>query len=140
MSDSVKKHLTSSSTWVRAFFLVLFSAAFVIAEIVVAAIMIFQLGSKLFTGKINDQLVILGKRVSTYVYQIKLFLTYNTEQKPFPFDAWPKAEVLIPAYAINTPADTTSTSDAASVTDPAANKDATESASTSTTGKVAAPA
>jgi hypothetical protein len=45
----------------------------------------------LFTGEINVQLRAFGQSLATYAYQIVTYLTFNTEVRPFPFDAeWPE--------------------------------------------------
>ena len=50
----------------------------------------FQFISVLFaTGNTNAQLLILGQNLSTTIYQISLFLTFNSEWRPFPFGARP---------------------------------------------------
>jgi hypothetical protein len=43
----------------------------------------------LFTGDTNERLLTLGQNLSTYVYQITLFLTFNSDEHPYPFGDWP---------------------------------------------------
>jgi len=44
----------------------------------------------LFTGGTNENLNILGQSLATYTYQVIRYLVFNTEERPFPFDAsWP---------------------------------------------------
>jgi hypothetical protein len=44
----------------------------------------------LFTGKPNERLKDTGLSLAQYVYQVIEYLTFNTEVRPFPFDAeWP---------------------------------------------------
>jgi hypothetical protein len=38
---------------------------------------------------LNENLKKLGETISTWSYQAFLFLTYNTDEKPFPFSDWP---------------------------------------------------
>ena len=68
---------------------VLFSS---LAEIVLAAVIIFQFLLKLFTGETNDRLLKLGQSLSTYLYQVFVFMSFNSEYHPYPFGAWPKGE------------------------------------------------
>jgi hypothetical protein len=44
----------------------------------------------LFSGETNAQLLILGQGLATYSYQIVLYLTFNSEERPFPFIDWPQ--------------------------------------------------
>ncbi|MDX1486673.1 MAG: DUF4389 domain-containing protein, partial [Acidiferrobacterales bacterium] len=60
-----------------------------VAEIVLLAVVVLQFLLTLFTGKTNQRLLSFGEALSTFFYQIFRFLTYNTEDKPFPFGPWP---------------------------------------------------
>ena len=51
--------------------------------------MLFQFVSIILTGNVNEQLLKFGQNLSTCLYQITIFLTFNSEQRPFPFNAWP---------------------------------------------------
>lgn len=54
--------------------------------------MLVQFLFSLFTGKANSALLELGSSLSKFIYQALEFLTYNTEEKPFPFADWPQAD------------------------------------------------
>jgi len=43
----------------------------------------------LVTGSDNENLRNLGQGLGKWIYQTVMFLTFNTESKPFPFDEWP---------------------------------------------------
>lgn len=92
MSDDLKHHLKERKTWLRGFYMLLFVIIYSIAEILIAAVVIFQFLITLFTGRTNSRLLKLGQSLSTFVYQILLFLTFNSEYHPYPFGAWPKGE------------------------------------------------
>ncbi|VAW83299.1 hypothetical protein MNBD_GAMMA16-409 [hydrothermal vent metagenome] len=70
--------------------MVLFSIVLSVAKVVTIAVMAFQFLSVLFTRSTNQQLQTLGKSLSTYHYQIIIFLTFNSEVLPYPFTDWPK--------------------------------------------------
>jgi hypothetical protein len=55
-------------------------------------VVVFQFLSQLLTRRTNQRLLKLGQSLSTYSYQILVFLTYNSEYRPYPFGAWPKGE------------------------------------------------
>ena len=40
----------------------------------------------------NDRLLRFGGELSDFLYQIFLYLTFNSEEKPFPFADWPGRE------------------------------------------------
>jgi hypothetical protein len=48
-------------------------------------------------GRDNANLRKLGNALGQWIYQGILFLTFNSEAKPFPFDEWPDVE-LTPGY------------------------------------------
>ena len=86
---SQEANLKDSSTWKRILYMLLFVLAYSVAEFVLMAVAVVQVLIKLFTGEINENLKVLGKQTALYIYDVMLFLTFNTEKKPFPFSAWP---------------------------------------------------
>lgn len=76
---------------IRALFMVLFVIIYYVAEWLVVAVAVFQFVVVLITGKQNGNLTAFGDGLSRFVYQIARFLTFNTEDKPFPFSEWPGA-------------------------------------------------
>ncbi len=92
MNTSVKSNITRRGTWLRALYMVLFAVIYNITEIVLLAVVLLQFVLVLLLGESNQRLLAFGKGLSTYVYQIFLFLTYNSEEMPFPFNPWPTAE------------------------------------------------
>ena len=88
--DSVEANVKSRSTWMRLVFMLVLFVLWGISRVVVGAVVVLQFLFVLFTAKTNDQLTELGQSLATYSYQLVLYLTFNTEQRPFPFDAeWP---------------------------------------------------
>lgn len=79
-----------SCVWMRGLYMLIFMFLIGIAKFVTFAIIIFQFLLVLFTNKTNQKLLKLGQELSTYQYQILLFLTYNSEALPYPMSEWPK--------------------------------------------------
>ncbi len=75
-------------TWFRGLFVLLFSVLYCLTKIVVLAVVILQFGFVLISGRVNQQLVNFGESASQYIYQILQFMTFYTDQKPFPFSSW----------------------------------------------------
>ncbi len=88
MPDETKANLTSQSTWIRLIHMIVLGIAFNIAELVVGAVVVFQFLSKLLTGKANEHLKAFGAEVGLYLSCIVRFLTFETEDKPFPYAPW----------------------------------------------------
>jgi hypothetical protein len=85
LEDNIK----SGSTWKRLLFMILFLALWSISRIVVLAVVILQFFWMLLSGQTNARLTAFGLSLATYSYQIITYLTYNTEEQPFPFADWP---------------------------------------------------
>ncbi len=92
MNAETKTNLQSKSTWVRVLYMLLFVLAYSAAEFVLGVTVVIQVIIKLVTGSLNERLKTFGKQISLYIYDVLNFLTFNTEDKPFPFDEWPTDE------------------------------------------------
>ena len=88
MRDETKASLTSESTWIRLVHMIVLVIAFNIAELIIGAVMVFQFLSKLLTGKANEHMKEFGAGIGFYLGSIVRFLTFETEDKPFPYAAW----------------------------------------------------
>ncbi len=89
MSGDIKKNLTRRSIWLRLVFMIVLSVAFNVAEFITFVVVVFQFFASLFAGQPNDQLTRFGRNVARYLQQITVYLTFATEEKPFPFTPWP---------------------------------------------------
>ena len=78
--------------WMRGLYMLLFSFFQAVAKFLVLAIAVLQFLFVLFSGSTNPQLVVFGESLSLYTYQIFRFLTFNTEELPYPWNDWPKGE------------------------------------------------
>lgn len=92
MDPALKAHLTRRQTWLRGLFIVLFSVIYSMAGMVLTAIVVFQFASLLVSGTRNPMLLAFGQQLSTYIYQVLLYVTFNRDERPWPFDAWPITE------------------------------------------------
>ncbi len=89
MSGDIKEHVTRRSIWLRLVFMIVLSVAFNVAEVIIFAVVAFQFLASLFTGQPNDRLARFGRNLARYLQQITVYLTFTTEEKPFPFTPWP---------------------------------------------------
>lgn len=91
--ESIKaftSNIKSRSSWLRLFFMLVVALLYGISRIVTGGVIVLLFSRILFTGGINIRLWILGQALATHTYQIILYLTFNSEQRPFPFDInWP---------------------------------------------------
>jgi hypothetical protein len=91
MTDN-KGTLSNSNTWVRLAYMFLFTLLLMAARLVISLVVIVQFLLVLVTGSDNENLRNLGQGLGKWVYQTIMFLTFNTESKPFPFDEWPEVD------------------------------------------------
>ncbi len=89
MSGNIKDNVTRSSIWLRLFFMIVLCIAYGVAELVTSAVVVFQFLASLFTGKPNDRMAHFGRNLARYFQQITVYMTFATEEKPFPFAPWP---------------------------------------------------
>jgi hypothetical protein len=92
MSDTIKKNLKQTSVWKRGLYILLFAIFYGVAEVVLVAVIVFQFLLKLFTTELNRNLLVLGQNLSTYIYQILQYMTFNSDVRPYPFGEWPQGE------------------------------------------------
>jgi len=89
MNDDLKTNVSDMNVWLRLVFMLLFSAIYFVTRMVLVAVIVLQFLWVLFTADKNPALLSFGAQLSTFVYQIYHYLTFNTEQRPFPFSDWP---------------------------------------------------
>lgn len=87
-----KERLLSADHWLRFVYMVLFALILGVASYVIVALVVLQFIWALVTADENDKLKEFGSSLSQYIYQMLRFLTYNSEDKPFPFADWPTPE------------------------------------------------
>ncbi len=89
--SAVWNNVKKQSIWLRLFFMLVISFLYGISRVVTGAVVIIQFFWVLFTGEVNENIQQFGQRLATYTYQIIRYLTFNTEERPFPFDLeWPQ--------------------------------------------------
>ena len=87
---AVKENLKKRSTWLRLFFMFVMVVLYSVSRVVVSVVVLLQFFWVLFTAETNKPLEKFGQSLATYTYQIIRYLTFNTEERPFPFDLdWP---------------------------------------------------
>lgn len=88
--SELEKNVKSRSTWLRLCFMIILAILYGLSRLVIAAVVVIQFFYVLLQGKKNDSLLALGHSLAIYSYEIVDYLTFNREEKPFPFDAkWP---------------------------------------------------
>lgn len=89
----IEKNLKSKSTWLRLVFMIVFYVLGTVASMVASVVVGLGFLWVLFTGETNDRLQRAGQGLAMYIYQVVRYLTYNSADRPFPFDLeWPDSE------------------------------------------------
>ena len=88
----IEEHLKSRSTWLRLVFMLVFWVLAGVTTFVASVVIVLGFFWMLFTGETNARLKQVGKSIAAYIYQIISYLTYNSDDKPFPFGEWPSAD------------------------------------------------
>ncbi len=79
----------STSQGKRAIFMLLFWIVSRFTFSLVFFIAVFQLICVFVTSRPNKKVLHFGRSLSYYLAQIVDYLTYNSEEKPWPFQEWP---------------------------------------------------
>ncbi|MEX2525132.1 MAG: DUF4389 domain-containing protein [Gammaproteobacteria bacterium] len=89
---SMKENAKNVDTWIRGLFIVIFGVIFYFLYIIIGLMVIFQFFTKVLTGGLNQNLLEFSSGMTRYVQQILLYITFHSENRPFPFSPWPSSE------------------------------------------------
>ncbi len=92
----LKTNVRRRATWLRGLFMLLFIAIYYMAIFPLAAIVVFQFLHLLVTGRPMPRLVSFGESLGRFIYQILRYLTFDTDDRPYPFADWPGAAPAAP--------------------------------------------
>ncbi len=101
MEQKTKSNLLNTETWIRLLYMVVIGVLSVVARMVIWVVAVLQFLLVLITGSGNDNLRDLGQGTSKWTYQAFLFLTFNSDVKPFPFSDWPEVDLQQPDEVID---------------------------------------
>jgi hypothetical protein len=90
MSSNLAKKWQTEGDSSRIFYMLVVGFCYGFAKFVLFGIIFFLAITYLATGRPNDRLLVVGAQFSAYIYQVFRYLTFNSEQRPFPFSDWPK--------------------------------------------------
>ena len=88
----VEDNIKSRTTWMRFLFMAICFVLVSLAAMVCSVVVAFSFLWVLITGEVNRELREVGQSLASYIYQNIRFLTFNSDDKPFPFGGkWPSA-------------------------------------------------
>jgi len=89
--ESVKEHAKDVDTWVRGLFIIIFGVILYFVFGIIWLLVVFQFITKVITGGLNKQLSDFSGGLTQYALQILLYITFQSEERPFPFSPWPSS-------------------------------------------------
>lgn len=100
MNDIIRNFF-SRALWLRILYMIVFYFVSKLVFMLIILITVIQSLSKLITGNVLEPVWKFSQSLNIYILQIMNFLTFHTEEKPFPFSNWPsvvakkKEEIII---------------------------------------------
>ncbi len=82
----------SQAFWLRVLYMIIISFLAYFALVTTWVLLFVQLVVTLLSGTPNAQIGRFGGSLGVFVSQAIAFLTFSTEDKPFPFSDWPAIE------------------------------------------------
>lgn len=77
------------NTWIRGLFMVLMALVYQLSGTLLFIVAILQFAFALMNEAPNARLLAFGRSLGRYLQQIASFLTFVSEEMPFPFNDWP---------------------------------------------------
>lgn len=78
--------------WMRGLIMLLMALIYHVIGTVLFVVTVVQFAIALLNDEPNARLASFGRGMGRYLQQIALFLTFATEEIPFPFNDWPSGD------------------------------------------------
>ena len=92
MNSDVKENVKNVDVWIRGLFILIFGVILYFLFGIIWLLVIFQFLTKVFTGELNIHLSGFSHGLTRYAFQILNYITFQSEERPFPFSPWPTAD------------------------------------------------
>lgn len=92
MNDNSIVTSSERNILIRGLYMLLMAFAWQVAGTVLLVVSVIQFAVALLTGTPNTRLAVFGRGLAAYTRQVVAFLTFATEDVPFPFSDWPSGE------------------------------------------------
>ncbi len=89
MNVNVKENVKNVDVWIRGFFIIIFGVILHFLFGIIWLLVIFQFITKVITGNLNQHLSNFSGGLTQFAFQILLYITFQSEERPFPFSPWP---------------------------------------------------
>jgi hypothetical protein len=92
MNDTPDTPINRRNIWIRALFMLLMALAYQVTGTVLCIVTVIHFLVMLMNDTPNARLVSFGRSMGRYLQQIVDFLSFATEEIPFPFNDWPSGD------------------------------------------------
>ncbi len=92
MNDASDATSNPRNIWLRGLFMLLMVLAYQVTGTVVCFVTVIQFLIALLNGRPNVRLISFGRSTGRYLRQTVEFLTFASEEVPFPFNDWPAGD------------------------------------------------
>lgn len=92
MANDSNHNFANPNVWIRLLYMIMFWFLLVLARFAVGLLAVLQFVLVLLTGAPNEPLRAMGGAIGVWTLQTMRFLTFSSEDKPFPFQDWPIVE------------------------------------------------
>lgn len=75
--------------WVRGLYMLLFVLFYSVAEFVLMVVVVVQFGYRVLNNENHPRILALGAAIALYIYLVLRFLSFNSDEMPYPFSDWP---------------------------------------------------
>lgn len=90
---SLEENVKNTDVWSRGFFILVSGVIYYLLFFLLLLIVLFQFVSKLTTTELNTQLLDFSDGLTRYINQILRYVTFKSDERPYPFSPWPDANV-----------------------------------------------
>lgn len=87
--EKIPEQSNTKSIWIKGLYLLFFLLIGYLVGVITFFIVIVQFIFNAILKKPNEQLQDFGQSLGMYFHDIILFVTYNSDEMPFPFKKWP---------------------------------------------------
>ncbi|MBD3648475.1 MAG: DUF4389 domain-containing protein [Pseudomonadales bacterium] len=88
-TEEIKENIKAQDTWVRFVFIVIYAVVLWATSFVLTLVVVLQFLVVLVTRQTQPNLLDFSDNLGEFVRQIICYMTFNQDEKPFPFGPWP---------------------------------------------------
>ena len=100
MDELTEFRLRGGNHWLRLVIaLVYFGLLFYVVKTVIGLVLLAQFILGIFSGEVNRRLVDFTGDLNRFSYHVLQYLTWNSNDRPFPFSDWPGPDDQNPIHS-----------------------------------------